>query len=465
MSPEMRIIPMEHRDIITGSTDPDPQAEIEPMIWRGYWNILLPLFMSLLLGFSSCDDGDLPNPPERELVPASFSVEIEGDAETRLGFVDNAKLDFHFETGDKIKLYDGCSTPHELTYNESHKFEGSVCPGSTYGNYRAVYPVSATSDYNEVSISATQTAVNGSFDKESAPMIAYYNHVENKLYFKPAFSFLKITVPDGYSKIVVSNYSSNDNNYYLTGNATLTYDSEVIVTKASGGKSSVSLVPASGQLAIPAGTYYMSVFPCTLSGLQVACYKGDKISFKCKAAGTDDADKKIARNEGIKLGNVSDSNWATCEAVNIGCIFTEGSQDVNYYIADRNLGIIAEKPDGTMYSQGGAVPSEIWGPGWILPTDNILNYWAGVLKNNNEIFVSFSFGEAKYSLAKDSNSGSIWVSLPAPEYGDDYIGNYWGTDNHYLYILKSSSRSTKEIKSSTSSTEAYIRPVFTAPAP
>lgn len=461
----MQIIPMEHRDIITGSTDPDPQAEIEPFIWRGYWNILLPLFMSLLLGFSSCHDGDLPNPPERELVPASFSVEIEGDAETRLSFDDDdAKLDFHFETGDKIKLYDGCSTPHELTYNaENSKFEGSVCPDGSYANYRAVYPASTTSDYNKVSIRATQTAVNDSIDKESAPMIANYNHEQNKLYFKPAFSFLKITVPDGYSKIVVSNYSSDDENYSLTGNATLTYNTDVLVTKASGGKSSVSLVPASGHSAIPAGTYYMSVFPCSLSGLQMACYKGDQISFKCKKASTD-FDKRINRKEGVLLGDLTAAGWAfTCEAVNVGCIFTEGSQNVNYYIADRNLGITTDDPKGTMYSQGGAVPSEIWGPGWILPTDNILKYWAGTLNNNNGETVLSSFSDAKYSLAKDTNP--IWVSLPAPQYGENYIGNYWGTDNHYLYILKSSGLSKKEIKSNTSSTEAYIRPVFTVPAP
>lgn len=455
----MQIIPMEHRDIITGSTDPDPEAEIDSMYWREYWNILLPLFMSLLLGFSSCDDGDLPNPPERELVPASFSVEIEGDAETRLSIDDNVtNLVFHFETGDKIKLYDGCSAPHELTYNAtSLKFEGSVCSGSTYDNYRAVYPASTTSAYNEVSISATQTAVNGSFDKASAPMIAGYNHEQNKLYFKPSFSFLKITVPDGYSKIVVSNYSSNDNNYYLTGNATLTYNSDVLVTKASGGKSSVSLVPASNQSTIPAGTYYMSVFPCTLSGLQVACYKGDKICFKCKAAGSNVADKKIARNEGIKLGNVSDSNWATCEAVNIGCIFTEGSQDVNYYIADRNLGSTGTS-SGTEYPQGPTDPSNIWGPGWILPSDEMLEYWYTNRPNKDDYCVIDT--EAKvFRIKKDIGLPYASVSLPLQT---DDVGYYWGMNSsHYLYI---SSSPLIETNNESTSIPAYIRPVFKVPA-
>lgn len=462
----MRIIPMEHRDIITGSTDPDPQAEIEPFIWKSSFSILLPLFMSLLLGFSSCHDEDLPNPPERELVPASFSVEIEGDAETRLSFVDNdTKLDFHFETGDKIKLYDGCSTSHVLTYNaDEAKFKGSVCSNRSdteYSAFRAVYPASSsTSSYNEVLINATQTVNAGSFDKASAPMIANYNHEQNKLFFKPAFSLLKITVPEEYSKIVVTNYSSPNKNYYLTGTATLAYDgTNVQVSKKDNdGKSSVTLNPASGL----GDTYYMCIFPCILSGLQVACYKGDKISFRCNAG----FNMEIARTDGLRLGNVADLNWATCEAINIGCIFT--GQNVNYYIADRNLGITDSSPLGAEYSQGEAAPSEVWGPGWSLPNVNTLNYWAKSAKNGVGNYVNSSFYEDKeeYSLAKDNAPGTIWVSLPVPSFEGNYIGNYWGADDNYLYISKlETEQLSTAINQNNSDETAYIRPVFTVPVP
>lgn len=455
----MQIIPLEPRDIIASSGDPDPEAEIESMSWREYWNILLPLFMSLLLGFSSCHDGDLPNPPERELVPASFSVEIEGDVETRLSFDDdNANVNFQFEPNDQIRLYDGCSEPHLLVY-KTNKFEGSVCAAKDFAKYRAVYPASSSpSSYNIVTINATQTVNAGSFDKASAPMIADYNQGDNKLSFKRAFSLLKIKVPAGYSKIVVSNYSSPDKNYYLTGTAELAYNSEGIsITKNSEkGKSSVTLVPASGK----GGIYYMSILPCTLSGLQVACYNGDKISFKCKAAGS--ADKEIARTEGIILGDVTASDWTfTCEAVNIGCIFEEGGTNVNYYIADRNLGITAEKLDGTMYSQGGAVPSDNWGPGWILPSDNILEYWAGSRPNNASQHVTSSFSGGHYSMAK--NSTSFVVSLPTQSVSGGYRGDYWGKNDSYLYI--SYSGTLDKSRKQNSSINAYIRPVFTVPAP
>lgn len=460
----MQIIPMEHRDIITGSTDPDPEAEIDSMYWREYWNILLPLFMSLLLGFSSCDDGDLPNPPERELVPVSFSVEIEGDAETRLSFGDDdEKVDFHFESGDKIRLYDGCSEPHLLVY-KTNKFEGSVCAAKDFAKYRAVYPASSSpSSYNIVTINATQTVNAGSFDKASAPMIADYNQGDNKLSFKRAFSLLKIKVPAGYSKIVVSNYSSPDKKYYLTGTAELAYNSEGIsITKNSEkGKSSVTLVPASGE----GGIYYMSILPCTLSGLQVACYNGDKISFKCKAAGSADKDKEIARPEGIILGDVTASDWTfTCEAVNIGCIFSEDGKNVNFYIADRNLGS-TDTSSGTKYLQGTTEPSIIWGPGWILPSDEMLEYWYTIRPSTVD-YCGIDREAKVFRIKKGIGSSEASVSLPILENDYGYVGYYWGRGDHYLYINEPTAGvlSTSILSDNSSSPiDAYIRPVFKVP--
>ncbi len=441
---------MEHRDIITGSTDPDPAAEIESISWRGYWNILLPLFMSLLLGFSSCHDEDLPNPPERELVPASFSVEIEGDAETRLSFDDNGEnLDFHFDAGDKIKLYDGCDTPHELTYNAGEaKLKGSVCPGRSYANYRAVYPASTTSDYNKVSISATQTAVNGSFDKASAPMIANYDHENNKLLFKRAFSLLKIKVPAGYSKIVVSNYGSD----YLTGNATLTYNLDVSISKTEG-ESSVSLLPASGQ-EIAAGTYYMCVFPSALSGLQLACYNGDKISFKCKKA-SDSDDSSIDSTKGIILGDLTDSGWTfTCEAYKITPPGSSGS----YYLADRNIGATSISVEGTSYPKSQvttSIPSSEWGPSWSMPYRLELKDWADMinLSTSEDIAVtSGDYPEIKFPLCSywGYESDNLYVT---------YLNLYKTSEGIYTEFIPEESASIGD------SYKAAIRPVFTVPAP
>lgn len=452
----MRIIPMEHRDIIASS---EFDAEIEEAGEDTYiWSVMLPLCMSLMFAFSSCNDNELPVRPERDLVPASFSVEVEGETETRLSFGDK-DIKMNWEVGDKIKLYDGCSSPHVLEYTSTGKFEGSVCQNSSFSDYRAVYPVSATSSYNDVTIGATQTAVDKSFDKASVPMIAYAPE-KNKLSFNRAFSLLKITVPAGYSKIVVSDYNASGDASYLSGAATLTYNSEVSVVKNSG-TSSVTLVPSSGT-EIAGGTYYLSVFPCNLTGLQLSCYKGDEIFFKCKAVNS-----TIARNKVIKIGDLTDSNWSfTCKAVNIGCILKEGGKDINYYIADRNLGITERAPFGTEYSQGVAIPSEIWGPGWNLPIDNILNYWyTNDPLSNDDCHLDTE--ESAFVINKDGSTVS--VSLPVFNDDDNYIGYYWGRDDHYLYINKSTgndlSISILSDDNADSPIEAYIRPVFTVPAP
>lgn len=440
----MRIIPMEHRDIIASS---DFDADIEEAGEDTYiWSVMLPLCMSLMFGFSSCNDNELPVRPERDLVPASFSVEVEGETGTRLSFGDK-DTKMNWEVGDQIKLYDGCSSPHVLEYTSTGKFEGSVCQNSSFSDYRAVYPVSATSSYNDVTIGATQTAVNGSFDKASVPMIAYAPE-KNKLSFNRAFSLLKITVPTGYSKIVVSDYNASGDASYLSGAATLTYNSEVSVVKNSG-TSSVTLVPSSGT-EIAGGTYYLSVFPCNLTGLQLSCYKGNEIFFKCKAG-----DSTIARNKVIKIGDLTDSNWSfTCEAFKI----TPPNSSRSYYLADRNLGATNTSDSGNSYKQSQfttSTPTSVWGPGWRLPYRLELKDWADMIHL--------------------STSGDIAVT--GEDYPDIYfpLCPYWGFEEDGLQVTYLSLYITEEgtytefipeeTATISSSYPACIRPVFTVPAP
>lgn len=440
----MRIIPMEHRDIIASS---DYDADIEEAGEDTYiWSVMLPLCMSLMFGFSSCNDNELPVRPERDLVPASFSVEVEGETGTRLSFGDK-DTKMNWEVGDKIKLYDGCSSPHVLEYTSTGKFEGSVCQNSSFSDYRAVYPVSATSSYNDVTIGATQTAVNGSFDKASVPMIAYAPE-KNKLSFNRAFSLLKITVPAGYSKIVVSNYDSSGGASYLTGTATLTYNSDVSVVKNSG-NSSVTLVPSSGS-EIAEGTYYLSVFPCTLTGLQLSCYKGDKVFFKCKADNS-----AIARNKVIKIGDLTDSNWSfTCEAFKI----TPSGSSRSYYLADRNLGATNTSAKGNTYTKKQfttSTPSSVWGPGWRLPYRLELTDWAdmidlstfGDIAVTGEDYPKIYFPLCPYWGFEEDGSQVTYLSLYITEEGT------------YTEIIP------KETATISSTYPASIRPVFTVPAP
>lgn len=435
----MRIIPMEHRDIIASS---DFDADIEEAEERSFnWSVLLPLFISLMFGFSSCKDNDQPVPPERDLVPVSFSIEMESDAGTRLSYGDK-DTQMKWEEGDEIKLYDGCDQPHTLVYNNSGKFEGSACRNGSYTNYRAVYPVSAI--YNEVSIGATQTALKGSFDKNSVPMIANAPE-QNKLSFKRAFSLLKITVPAGYSKIVVSNYDSSGGASYLTGTATLTYNSDVSVVKNSG-TSSVTLLPSSGS-EIAKGTYYLSVFPCTLTGLQLSCYKGDKVFFKCKAGNS-----SIARKEVLNIGDLTDSNWSfTCEAFKI---IPPGSSG-NYYLADRNLGATNTSDGGNSYTKSQvttSIPSSVWGPNWKMPYRQELQDWADMLDISGDIAVTDgSYPEIYFPLC------SYW-GYEADNSRLTYLDLYKTEEGFYTEYIPEEPASIEE------NYTASIRPVFTVPA-
>lgn len=387
----MRIIPMEHRDIITGSTDPEQQDLADPIIeaipvWDGFFSVvILPLFLCLSLCFSSCQDNELPEPPVEDLVPLSFSVTIEGNEDNTRTAINGTNI--VWVDGDKITLFDGTGN-REFTYSASdHKFNGEALAHKT--TYQAIYPYSSVASshtgslYNTVTISAEQQAIKGTFDKSFVPMIAYVDATDKKLHFCWAFSLMKIEVPSGasYTKIVVSNYSSTGTESYLSGTATVSYNAGVSITKSTG-SSSVSLVPASGTT-IGEGTYYLSIFPCSLTGLQVACYNEDKISFISLAK-----TQSVVRNKAIYLGEVNESR-ITCHAYKI-----TPSGSGSYYLADRNLGAASTSAEGNSYTKSQvktSIPSSVWGPGWSMPYRLELEDWANMIDISGDIAVTSGF--------------------------------------------------------------------------
>lgn len=464
--PRIKFVHLKGCDVIASSGGDEPMqqsedADIEGVPeFRSIWNLaLLPFVLCLMLGVSSCKDNELPEPPVEELVPVSLSAEVEkGMDDTRVKISDAALL---WENGDKISLFDGKGN-REFTYStEDNKFHGKALANQSY---QAIYPYSSEASaqsgtfYNTVTVNAEQQAIDGNFDKTSVPMIAYYS--DNKLHFRWAYSLLKIGVQEGfsYSKIEISNYSSTSTDSYLAGTATIANGAYVSITKRSG-SSSITLVPAAGKDEISKGNYYISILPCKLTGLQITCYDTDKIGIKSG----DLDDLTINRHEGFELGTI-DEYWFTCQAIDIGCIFEEDGKATNYYIADRNLGITEDKPNGTKYSQTDKVdPATVLGPGWELPSTNVLEYWAGIRKNNDAQTISSSFDEVDEAYKIKRDTESLTVFLPAP-YNDsgNYIGRYWGNDDQ-LYIKKMSDtgKLSKEIKDDSS--DAFIRPVFPVP--
>lgn len=450
----MRIIPLEHRDIITGSTDPDEQDLADPIIeaiplWEGFFSVvILPLFLCLSLCFSSCQDNELPEPPVEDLVPLSFSVTIEGNEDNTRTAINSEKI--VWENGDKITLFDGTGN-REFTYSSaSKKFEGEALAHKT--TYQAIYPYSSAASshtgsfYNTVTISTEQQAINGTFDKSSVPMIAYVDATDKKLHFLWAFSLMKIKVPSGasYTKIVVSNYSSTGTDSYLSGIATVSYNAGVSVTKSTG-SSSVSLVPAGSGTTIGEGTYYLSIFPCSLTGLQVACYNEDKISFISLAK-----NQSVDRNKAIDLGEVIDSR-ITCHAYKI-----TPSGSGSYYLADRNLGAASTSAEGNSYIKSQvktSIPSSVWGPSWSMPYRLELEDWANMIDISGDIAVtSGSYPKIYFPLR------SYW-GYEADDLRVTYLNLYKTSEGTYTEYIPEESASIGD------GYTASIRPVFTAPAP
>lgn len=461
--PRIKFVHLKGCDVIASSGGDEPMqqsedADIEGMpVFNSIWKFaLLPFILCLMLGISSCKESDLPEPPVEELVPVSLSAEVEkGMDDTRVKISDAALL---WEDGDKISLFDGKGN-REFTYStEDNKFHGKALANQSY---QAIYPYSSEASaqsgtfYNTVTVNAEQQAIDGNFDKTSVPMIAYYS--DNKLHFRWAYSLLRIEVQEGfsYSKIEISNYSSTGTDSYLAGTATIANGANVSITKSNNGSSSITLVPAAGKNEISKGNYYISILPCKLTGLQITCYDTDKIGIKRG----DLDDLTITRHEGFELGTIGEY-WFTCQAIDIGCIFDKDGQKTNYYIADRNLGIINGEPNGTKYSQA-VDPATVWGAGWELPSTNVLKYWAEELENNDGQTISSNFDEVNGAYIIKRNTESLTVSLPAPSNASGIcIGRYWGNDNQYLYILNNGSLSKTIEEDDSGNISAFIRPVF-----
>ena len=153
------------------------------------------IFLTVLSAVFACeqiDESNLGGKETVEMVPMSFTAVIEKDADTKtvLGDGDTENLKkVLWQPGDKI----GVSTFVEDVYDyytqwsdvleftstltessEVSEFDGSAAFASAY---KAFYPYTETvRDSNNVFIfdmPATQKYVNGSFDPEAAPMVAY----------------------------------------------------------------------------------------------------------------------------------------------------------------------------------------------------------------------------------------------------------------------------------------------------
>ena len=262
--------------------------------------------LMLTLGMTSCQSelSELtPSGGERIILTATQ----DDDAGTRT-YLRNDKQVVWGE-GDALSVFDarGINQAFELTNGfgtTTAKFEGTVS-ASCVTNYYAVYPYGegytiSSGTVTGVTLPAEQTAVAGGFDKAAAIMTCHTT--TGNLPFKQLCAFVQITTESATKKIVFKTNGSEKLAGTLsvaivgagadegTGTATVTAD----------GSSAVSLVPASGETTIAAGTYLIAVLPGTLTQ-----------GFTMECVGTDG-------NELIRSYNGTTSVFSRAAVINMG---------------------------------------------------------------------------------------------------------------------------------------------------
>ena len=195
----------------------------------------------------------------------------------------------NWQSTDKISVFDGASknclfsTKDFSTEAANCTFEGNVTVPKT--DYTAVYPYTAAASINEtgvisgITLPATQTAVEGSFDTKAALMAAKTVKGGRNLSFQNLVGYVKVTTDFACTKIELQAASKEA----LAGKGTITFtDGTPVFTLGEGAATAIAL---EGTIA-EGKTYYIAVPAQTLAA-------GWSISFTA-------TDSKVYKREGTK---------------------------------------------------------------------------------------------------------------------------------------------------------------------
>ena len=219
-----------------------------------------------IVSFASCSSEDNNTTIENEsaVKVMTFTATQEGDEQsTRAAISTSDSKVINWESGDEISLlYSSENKQFTLTDgagSTSGKFSGEALES---GPYTAVYPYQSTASISSdnvtnVTLPATQTATDNSFDKNAALMMAKSDNTT--LEFKNAVGYVKVKPRFACSKIVLQASGASE---YLAGMCTLSYgDGMPSIAFTSEQSTSITL---SGN--ITANTvYYIAVPAVTLN--------------------------------------------------------------------------------------------------------------------------------------------------------------------------------------------------------
>lgn len=277
------------------------------------------LFASAALLFAGCSKENLtptenPDNSQKGDITLSFSASQTGFGtkavigETTTDAEGAKSTAINWQSTDKISVFDGdyknCpfSTKDFSTETPtSCTFEGTVTKLAT--DYTAVYPYTAAATISEtgvisgVTLPATQTAVEGSFDPSAALMAAKTVSGGRELAFKNLVGYVKVTTDFDCKKIELCAASEEA----LAGEGTVSFNEGTPSFALGEGATKITLRPEGEGTTIAAGTYYIAVPATTLAA-------GWNISFTA----TDD---KVYSRQGTKP-----IQFKTNTVINLGTI-------------------------------------------------------------------------------------------------------------------------------------------------
>lgn len=233
------------------------------------------LFAVAAIAAASCaKEESLGNTSDVTLVPMTFNAGSEG---TKVLLQDNKAI--HWESSDKIKIYDGISA--DLAAFETSEdgpsvsFSGKVSEGST--EYYAVYPHTAANGFDaanktfSITLPETQTASAGNVPTNAFISVAKAD-ADNNLAFKNVTAFVKFSLSDATN--IKSVTISGNAGESLTGDMTVKIGDNGIPTNTPG--SNMNYTATLSGTFESRKDYYIAVRSAAFAkGITISVYKND----------------------------------------------------------------------------------------------------------------------------------------------------------------------------------------------
>ena len=281
------------------------------------------LLVAAILTFVSCssENGEIVADNETNKL-MTFTATQEGDAvNTKTALSSDGKT-IHWEEGDKISIFDG-EENHSFALKtgagtNSATFEGTASEAKTY---TAIYPYQqnatlSVGEVTNVTLPATQKAIEGGFDPTAALMMAQSENTS--LQFKNVVGYVKVKPNFACSKIVLRSGSASE---YLAGTGTLTYNSDVPTLDFTTSNSKSHSITLEGNIESEK-TYYIAVPTTKLTA-------GWTISFTMR-----DGSNVYTRK------SKKDITFTRNKVINLGEFNTNGD-----YWCDKERGIVEENQE------------------------------------------------------------------------------------------------------------------------